>query len=39
VSIEFETRGPDEKSIKAMDCGLITKKHRGIFAKFLEILI
>jgi hypothetical protein len=24
---------------KFLDCGLITKKHRGFFAKFLEILI
>jgi hypothetical protein len=24
---------------KFLDCGLIRKKHRGLFAKFLEILI
>jgi hypothetical protein len=24
---------------KFLDCGLITEKHRGFFAKFLEILI
>jgi hypothetical protein len=24
---------------KFLDCGLITKKHRGFFAKFPEILI
>jgi hypothetical protein len=24
---------------KFLDCGLITKKHKGFFTKFLEILI
>jgi hypothetical protein len=34
--IIFQIPGPN---YKFLDCGLITKKHRGFFAKFLEILI
>jgi hypothetical protein len=34
--IIFQIPGSD---CKFLDCGLITKKHRGFFAKFLEILI
>jgi hypothetical protein len=34
--IIFEIPGPN---CKFLDCGLITKKHRGFFAKFREILI
>jgi hypothetical protein len=34
--IIFQIPGSD---CKLLDCGLITKKHRGFFAKFSEILI
>jgi hypothetical protein len=34
--INFQIPGSD---FKFLDCGLITKKHRGFFAKFLKILI
>jgi hypothetical protein len=34
--IIFQILGSD---CKFLDCGLIIKKHRGFFAKFLEILI
>jgi hypothetical protein len=34
--IIFQIPGSD---CKFLGCGLITKKHRGFFAKFLEILI
>jgi hypothetical protein len=34
--IIFQIPGSD---CKFLDCGLITKKYRGFFAKFLEILI
>jgi hypothetical protein len=34
--IIFKIPGSD---CKFLDCRLITKKHRGFFAKFLEILI
>jgi hypothetical protein len=34
--IIFQIAGSD---CKFLDCGLITKKHMGFFAKFLEILI
>jgi hypothetical protein len=34
--IIFQISGSD---CKLLDCGLITKKHRGFFAKFLEIMI
>jgi hypothetical protein len=35
-AIIFQIPGSD---YKFLDCGLITKKHRGFFAKFSEILI
>jgi hypothetical protein len=34
--IIFQIPGSD---CKFLDCGLITKKHRGFFTKFPEILI
>jgi hypothetical protein len=34
--IIFQIPGSD---YKFLDCGLITKKHMGFFAKFREILI
>jgi hypothetical protein len=34
--IIFQILGPNRKFL---DCGLISKKHRGFFAKFSEILI
>jgi hypothetical protein len=36
LGIIFQILGSD---CKFLDCGLITKKHRGFFAKFLEIII
>jgi hypothetical protein len=34
-----ENRGAEEQNLQKLDRGLISKKHRGFFAKFLEILI
>jgi hypothetical protein len=35
----LENRGASVQNLQQLDRGLISKKHRGFFAKFLEILI
>jgi hypothetical protein len=34
-----ENRGAEVQNLQKLDRGLISKKHRGFFAKFSEILI